>query len=149
MLKTRRKKKQPKKESAKKKSDVKKDESSATSIKVVSYVHKTESPNKYRRCHWSTQHEQRKRDRAALRQAASWENLPDKNPSSIHFERISAGSLDDDNLRGAFKTTRDELIKLLGCPSDAPKEGIDFSYSQTKGPIKHYGVRIRIEWNNV
>ena len=49
----------------------------------------------------------------------------------VHFERHSAGELDDDNLRGGFKPARD-CLRDLGIIVDDTRHWLEAEYSQVK-----------------
>jgi len=101
---------------------------------------KTPSPLNGSHRHWSVTHSLRKRQR--WRVALEWKlqcgprQLPDR--ARVKLTRLSPGSLDDDNLRGALKTVRDQVADQLGIDDRAPIW--DYDQRRSKG----YGVEIEI-----
>jgi hypothetical protein len=72
-----------------------------------------------------------------------------KLPCTITLVRIAARQLDDDNLRMAFKKIRDILADYMitelapGRADGDPR--LDWHYSQEKGEVKEFAIRIDIE----
>ena len=64
-------------------------------------------------------------------------------PAVVTLTRYSAGTLDDDNLRGALKAVRDGIADALGVPDNDPR--IYFAYGQASSPRGSYAVHVRIE----
>lgn len=64
----------------------------------------------------------------------------------VHLTRFGPKTLDDDNLRGAFKATRDEIAAQLGVDDgDLPK--VQFHYHQARKSDGHghdHAIRIEI-----
>lgn len=93
------------------------------------------------RCHWAVRHRRfRKQAEAVL--AALWEHrtrlsaigreIADHNARvEVTFTRHGKGTLDDDNIRPAFKGIRDELARLLEV--DDGHAGIKWEYAQRRG----------------
>lgn len=52
-------------------------------------------------------------------------------PCIVTLTRVSRGTLDDDNLRGATKAVRDGIADKLGADDGSPL--IDWRYAQKKG----------------
>lgn len=81
------------------------------------------------------------------REAASWSLLSRKwilrVPCTVTLTRLSAGTLDFDNLVGAFKGARDGVADALGVADNHP--GIEWRYAQERCPRGSYGVRIEIK----
>jgi hypothetical protein len=59
----------------------------------------------------------------------------------VELTRLSRGELDDDNLRGALKSVRDEVARWLGVDDRDPR--VTWAYGQERA--RGFGVRIRIE----
>lgn len=64
-------------------------------------------------------------------------------PVVLTMTRLSAGTLDDDNLLGACKGIRDGLADAYGVDDADPR--IKFRYAQAKCPRGQYGVRVKAE----
>jgi hypothetical protein len=69
--------------------------------------------------------------------------------NSIRFVRLAPRSLDDDNLRTAFKPIRDQVCCWLACDNsptaranDGKRSGYAFDYGQQQQKL--YGIRIEI-----
>lgn len=89
--------------------------------------------------HWSVLARRRKRERSWARQACPRFALP----AVVTLTRLSAGTLDDDNLRGALKGVRDGIADALGVPDNDPR--VRWAYAQAKCPRGQAGVRIDLE----
>lgn len=96
--------------------------------------------------HWRSRHSRSKTQRRAVAaawlanaEARSWnvEHLP--TPIVVTLVRVSPRELDDDNLRGALKSVRDQVAACFYV-DDRDKRFI-WLYEQKKGP---QGVRIEI-----
>lgn len=101
------------------------------------------------RRHWRVEAQAKKAEKAALRYAwAEWRArsslAPLPFPLRVTMTRIAPRVLDDDNLQGAFKYTRDEIARCLGLASDCGPEVV-WCYAQERGPPKTYAVRITLE----
>ncbi|MEO7938722.1 MAG: hypothetical protein ABIR55_08870 [Burkholderiaceae bacterium] len=88
--------------------------------------------------HWRVLAARRKRERYAARMTCPMLPLP----VVITLTRVSAGTLDDDNLRGALKGVRDGCADKFGIPDNDPR--IRWEYAQEKGARGTYGVRIEV-----
>jgi hypothetical protein len=64
-------------------------------------------------------------------------------PAVITLTRLSAGTLDDDNLAGAFKAIRDGVADAFELPDN--HRGLTWRYAQERCKRGKYGVRITIE----
>jgi hypothetical protein len=62
---------------------------------------------------------------------------------TVTMSRMSAGTLDDDNLRVALKSVRDGIADALGMADNDPR--ITWAYGQERCKRGEFGVRIRIE----
>lgn len=71
------------------------------------------------------------------------ESLGEGKKLRVLLVRISPRSLDDDNLRGCLKATRDSVSDALGLPNDRDPRVL-WEYGQEKGKPKEYAVRITI-----
>ena len=65
-------------------------------------------------------------------------------PVRVRFTRLSAGTLDDDNLRSALKFVRDAVAKHLRV-DDGDIERIVWEYAQAKAKRGEPGVYVEIE----
>ncbi len=61
----------------------------------------------------------------------------------VTFVRVSAGKLDDDNLRSAIKGTRDGVSDALGIDDGDPR--VQFFYEQERCSPKSYAVIVTIK----
>lgn len=111
-------------------------------VKTVSEINKTSE-------HWSAKHRRHKAQRLhtwnAFRQAVK---VPLILPCVITMTRIAPRRLDDDNLRTALKTIRDQLAAMIVDdyrPGRADSDDrIKWQYAQEKGKPKEYTVKIQI-----
>lgn len=69
-------------------------------------------------------------------------------PVLVTMTRVSAGVLDDDNLRDPLKPVRDGVADALGI-NDGDVARIRFKYEQRKGPPKLPSVEVLIERQHV
>lgn len=83
---------------------------------------------------------ERKAVASALIAAGELERAASFTSGAVLLIRHSAGVLDDDNLRGALKGTRDEVASWLGI--DDKDQRIAWDYAQEKCKAKVYGVSI-------
>lgn len=92
--------------------------------------------------HWAQRARRTKRERAeALMLARS--TLPDwPLPLEVTIVRVSPGTLDDDNLRGACKAIRDGIADRYGVRDNDPR--IAWHYGQQLGPRGQYGLCVQI-----
>lgn len=63
-------------------------------------------------------------------------------PCVVTLRRVSAGELDDDNVRSALKGVRDGIADRLGVKDNDPR--VEWVYEQEKGPRGSYSVNVRI-----
>ena len=88
------------------------------------------------------EHWQQRRRRVKLERAATaFVVKPFPTPCICRLVRITAGTLDDDNLSGALKAVRDEVAKICGV-DDKPDGPITWVYAQEKCKPKQFGVRV-------
>lgn len=100
--------------------------------------------------HWRVKAKRRKIQRAIAFGMTSM-ILPSPSPSFrdglfpcvVTLTRISAGELDDDNLRVSLKSIRDGIADAYGLADNDKR--FAWNYAQEKGPRGYYAVRIRIE----
>lgn len=64
-------------------------------------------------------------------------------PVVVTIVRLSAGTLDDDNLQGAAKAIRDGVADAYGIADNDPR--IRWHYGQERCPRGQYGVRIALD----
>jgi hypothetical protein len=108
----------------------------------------TLSENKYRGMHKFVKAKKTKaqRDtvRLLIRQLRVLPRVVDGKPNrfEVKLVRISAGELDDDNVRGALKAVRDEVAAWIGLDDRDPL--IAFTYGQEKVERGTAGVRVEI-----
>jgi hypothetical protein len=60
----------------------------------------------------------------------------------VHLTRIAPRELDDDNLRGALKSTRDGVADALGIDDRDPR--VRWGYGQERGKVREYAVRVEV-----
>lgn len=63
-------------------------------------------------------------------------------PCVVTMTRLSAGELDDDNLRSALKGVRDGIADRLGVADNHP--GIRWRYEQERVSRGTFGVRVEV-----
>ena len=88
--------------------------------------------------HWTVLARRRKRERMHAAAACPAIALP----CTVRLVRLSAGTLDDDNLRGALKGVRDGCADRLGVDDRDPR--VTWEYAQEAVKRGTYGVRIEI-----
>lgn len=89
--------------------------------------------------HWRVVSARRKKQRKAayLLTPARWaQHLP----ATIRLVRLSAGVLDDDNLRPALKSARDGIADKLGIADNDPR--VTWDYAQERCKRGQTGVRV-------
>ena len=96
--------------------------------------------------HWRTQHDRVKAQKRAMELSLN-ANMPPRKyvtlPCVVRLTRISAGTLDDDNLRSALKACRDGVAAWLGV-DDGKVELVRYQYEQETCKRKEYGVRVTV-----
>lgn len=65
-------------------------------------------------------------------------------PLVVTLVRVSAGTLDTDNLCGSLKRVRDAVATWIGC-GDSPDDPIEWRYDQRRGPRGQQSVEIHWE----
>jgi hypothetical protein len=105
---------------------------------------RTKNPNNNRE-HWRVvwRRSQKEREQTLMFVRAAVLRHGIKLPVLVTLTRISAGELDDDNLRSSGKSVRDGVADVFGIPDNDPR--IRFAYAQEKCKPKTYGVRIELE----
>lgn len=63
-------------------------------------------------------------------------------PCVVRLVRVAPRSLDDDNLRSAFKALRDGIADRLGVKDNDPR--VTWEYDQVRGRAKEYAARVAI-----
>lgn len=92
--------------------------------------------------HWCVKASRRKQQRKAAHAIAYW-LVPTANLSHVvTMSRMSAGTLDDDNLRVSLKAIRDGIADAFGIADNDSR--IEWRYAQEKCKRGTYGVRITI-----
>lgn len=64
-------------------------------------------------------------------------------PVVVTLTRIAPRALDDDNLRGALKATRDGVADAFGLDDRDPR--IKWRYCQERGQVRAYAVRVVVQ----
>ena len=77
--------------------------------------------------HWAARARRVRRERAAIGPCLS-SHTPPTMPVVVRLTRIGWNALDDDNLRPAFKSTRDEIASWLGIDDRSPR--VRWEYGQ-------------------
>lgn len=103
--------------------------------------------------HWRVRHERVLDEREAVAWAfksrdakASLQVAKGVNPDGrwvVTLTRVAPRKLDDDNLVGRLKSTRDEVAKVLGI-DDRHTDRLRFLYTQSKGKPQEYAVEIEV-----
>lgn len=101
------------------------EESSTSFLRVVLPITTVSEAN--RRDHWAT-----KARRAKAHRNVAWAMCPRYPvPCIVTLTRLAPRILDDDNLRGALKSTRDGVADRLGVKDNSPL--VEWRYAQAKG----------------
>jgi hypothetical protein len=82
-------------------------------------------------------------ERAAAHMSVKYKHGRPDLPVVVTMVRLSAGSLDDDNLQGAFKAIRDGVADAYGVPDNDPR--IQWRYAQERCKRGYFAVRIEVE----
>lgn len=98
---------------------------------------RTKSPNGSHG-HWAATSARRKRERATARLMCPKLALP----CVVKLTRLSAGTLDFDNLVSSMKHVRDGCADALGVADNDPR--IDFQYGQIRGKRGEFGVWVEV-----
>jgi hypothetical protein len=99
---------------------------------------KTENPLNGSHRHWRVRSAARKRQRHAAYALCPAHPLP----VTVRLVRLSAGELDDDNLRAALKAVRDGVADRLGVADNDPR--VRWQYAQERCKRGTYGVRLEL-----
>lgn len=111
---------------------------------AVVYPYRLQSaPNLREHHHAKAARVRAERQAATLALKVTLANSNVRPPCVVTMTRVAPRTLDDDNVRGAFKATRDAVAALLGL--DDRDERIAWRYGQRKGAPKMYAVEIRVE----
>lgn len=92
--------------------------------------------------HWRKRSKRVRAERVAANFGIRSPGMPNL-PVAVTLTRLSAGTLDDDNLQGAFKAIRDGVADAYGVPDNDPR--IAWRYSQERCKRGQFGVRIEVE----
>lgn len=68
-------------------------------------------------------------------------------PCVVTLTRIAPRALDDDNLRGALKATRDEVAAWLLVDDRDPR--VTWTYAERRGAVREYAVEVSVAWPEV
>lgn len=95
--------------------------------------------------HWRERAKRAKLHRATtLTLLQAWHGTkPPAGRMRITMTRIAPRTLDDDNLAGGFKATRDGVADWLGIDDGSPL--LMWRYAQRKGGPREYAAEVRIE----
>lgn len=91
--------------------------------------------------HWHKRAKRVRAERLAANFGIRSPNMPSL-PIRVTMTRLSAGSLDDDNLQGAFKAIRDGVADAYGVPDNDPR--ITWLYAQERCKRGEFGVRVEL-----
>lgn len=91
--------------------------------------------------HWAKKHRRVKAERDAVRMYLGARPRPPF-PLVVTLTRIAPRPFDDDNIRGAFKATRDQIAEWLGVPDNDPR--VRWEYAQERRGARVYAVAIRV-----
>jgi hypothetical protein len=94
-----------------------------------------------RRDHWTAKARRARTQRMAAKALARSFGAVEM-PCTVTLVRVSPRELDDDNLRGALKATRDGIADYLGIDDRDPRVG--WGYGQAKGKPKQYAVKVEV-----
>lgn len=95
------------------------------------------------RMNWQKRHRITKGQRELVFAAMVGRDIPDP-PVVVTLTRCGPRTLDDDNLRGAFKAIRDQIAEELGI-DDGDASAAEWRYEQETRPASAACVVIRIE----
>lgn len=96
------------------------------------------------RTHWAVRARRTKAERAAVRLCLlGVRPLRADEAATVELVRIAPRVLDDDNLRGALKGTRDQVALMLGLPDDRDPR-VRWVYGQRRGGVGEYAVAITV-----
>lgn len=100
--------------------------------------------------HPMVRHKRVKAERAATADVVTESGIKDAldgRVARMTLTRIAPRTLDVGNLPSSMKAVQDEVCKQLGL-DDSVRGGIDWRYTQEKGPLGGEGVRVEIESEN-
>lgn len=97
------------------------------SVEVILPVQTVSEAN--RRDHWAVKAKRVKRHRLVARALCPAMGLP----CVVRLTRLSPGTLDDDNLRGALKAVRDGVADRLGVDDRDPRVTWEYAQERSKG----------------
>lgn len=92
--------------------------------------------------HWSQRAKRAKSHRGSVSLAVAYYARELGLPVTVTLTRIAPRALDDDNLRGALKATRDGIADAFGVDDRDPR--ITWLYAQRRGKPREYGLEIAI-----
>lgn len=105
----------------------------------IDYIKLSRGQNE--REHWRVKHQRVKRERTSAYWAVK-EQKPPKLPVKVRLVRLSPGTLDYDNLVGAFKAIQDGVADAYRIADN--DERISWVYDQARCPRGEFGLRIEI-----
>lgn len=92
--------------------------------------------------HWAKKAKRAKGQRAIAQLSARHMRI--NLPCGIVLTRIAPRMLDDDNLRGALKATRDGIADHLGISDNDPRVQWHYGQDRKHGAPRYYAVRVRV-----
>jgi hypothetical protein len=99
------------------------------------------------RGHWAKRARRSAHERALV--AAVWTTtggnpvLRPGETATVTLTRVAPRVLDDDNVRGAMKSVRDEIAECVGVDDRDPR--VKWLYVQERGKPNEYAVRVTVE----
>jgi Holliday junction resolvase RusA-like endonuclease len=105
------------------------------------------TPNNLLGAHWTIRSSEAKKWLRAVINAISLNGKIPETPlerARIECVRMSSGRMDDDNLRGSFKSVIDALKKCGVIKDDSP-DHVLVTYSQTKAPPGGGKIKVSVE----
>lgn len=92
--------------------------------------------------HWRKRSERVRRERMCAKLLVKHAERPEL-PVRVTMTRLSAGTLDDDNLQGACKAIRDGIADAYGVADNDPR--IRWEYDQERCKRGEFGVLVELE----
>lgn len=103
---------------------------------------RTKNPTNNRQ-HWRVVWKRSKKERGTAYMLTKQKIIGMTFPVVVTLTRLSAGELDDDNLRSSLKAIRDGVADAFGMADNDKR--LKFDYAQEKCKRGAYGVRIQID----
>jgi hypothetical protein len=115
-------------------------ERGSADVAVVVHVRTPNPVNGGQGYHWRVRAERRSEQRKATAAALAG-CLPVQMPAVVRLTRASPGELDDDNLRAALKSIRDQIAEFLGV-DDGDQKAVRWVYGQKRE--RNHAVEVMI-----